>query len=194
MDYGRKKVLIRGRASYCSDYCDMHDRGIYEGRNLNRPVINKFTRDEINFLVFHNCLKHGKSRIVLQYDLVKRRSKPTCETRQIKPNEILDNLMKIENTQKYLFLKYENDDFVKLICYDYKTDKRQIIGRIESNYDLSDIRNTKIIHQLIYPNSMPANLKQKLNQILHRFDTKLYRSVCYYAKIYKGSKSPNSEN
>lgn len=83
---------------------------------------------------------------------------------------------------------------MKLICYDFKTDKRQIIGRIESKYDLSDIRNTKIIHQLIYPASMPLNLKQKLTQILHRFDTKLYKSVCYYAKIYKGTKSPHSQD
>lgn len=160
MDYSRKKVLIRTKATYSSNYCDMHDRGIYEGRNLNTPILNKFTRNEISFLNFHNCLKHGKSRIVCQYDMIARKIRHSKETSIIlNPKEKLGQLMKVENENKYLFLKYEANNMMKLFNYDFDTDCRQEMGHIKSKYDLTKVRNTKILPQMLYTSTMPLKLK-----------------------------------
>jgi hypothetical protein len=96
MDYGKKKVLIRAKANYKSSYCDLHDRGIYEGRNLNKPILNKFDRKEISFLNYHECLKHWKSRIVCKFDLIKRKIIESKEGYlNLIPSEKLANLVKI---------------------------------------------------------------------------------------------------
>lgn len=147
MDYSRKKVLIRSKVKYSDKYCDMHTRGIYEGRNLNKPILHKFNRKEVSFLNFHDCLKHGKSRIVCKFDVISRKVKHSVEANEVLiPNEKLGTLMKVQHEDKYFFFKYDSKNTLILLNYDFYTDRRQELAHIRSKYDLLQTNNTRMVH------------------------------------------------
>jgi hypothetical protein len=92
------------------------------------------------------------------------------------PKEKLGPVMKVENDQQYLFLKYEADNLLKLFNYDFQTDSREELGHVKSKYDLSKVRNTKVFTQLIYTSTMPEKTKLKLQELINSFRSKFYKT------------------
>ena len=106
--------------------------------------------------------------------------------------EKLGTLMKIEQQTKYLFLRYEENNILKILIYDYDSDSRVEIGHIKSGFNLKPNRNTKVRPELLYISTMPKKLRIKMEKFINTFRRSFYRTYKYIpSRSYSGTSSPS---
>lgn len=179
VSFATKKVLISNNSYFGKGYCSAQKRAMYQNQNFNEPMLNEFSEKGITITNFHRCLKHGKERIINQFDLVKRKltiSKEVSLSYNCK--EILGNFTNLGFDGKYVFFQKNPENILKIFLYDFVKDERKKIGCLETGCDVMSARTTKVETQVFKVERMPIVLKKKLKKFLEFYKEDIKTDDC----------------